>query len=110
MSNTRIISLQGYRAHRRVQRLRRLPVSLRTPQRVAPALEAITAYAWESTVPGRPADPARICRRLEEFVPTATSGVGEWRLVHWLYDNLVPEAWDTPSHLKPLLRDCLRES
>ena len=109
MSKTRIVSLQGYRAHRRVQRLRRLPVALRTRERAAPVLDAITAYAWESAAAGQPAEPARICRRLEEFVPAAPSGEGRWPLVHWLYDNLVPEAWESPQLLKPLLSDCIRE-
>lgn len=109
MSEATIISLRRYSAHRRTKRLRNLPPDLRTPARAAPALEAIVAYAWEPASDAGPAEPARICGRLEEFVPPAPSGLGQWGLVHWLYDNLVPEAWDSPALLKPLLRDCLRD-
>lgn len=109
MSEATIISLRRYSAHRSTERLRNLPPELRTPARAAPALEAIVAYAWEPVADDEPAEPARICRRLEEFVRPGPSGLGQWGLVHWLYDNLVPEAWDSPALLKPLLRDCLRD-
>ncbi|UCG74333.1 MAG: hypothetical protein JSV45_08185 [Chromatiales bacterium] len=110
MTEATIISLRRYGAHRRVRQLRSLPPGLRTPARAAPALEAIVAYAWEPAAGDEPAEPARICRRLEEFVPPAPSGLGgQWGLVHWLYDNLVPEAWDSPTLFKPLLTDCLRD-
>ena len=99
--------MRGHLARRQAARLRRLPRQLRTPERVAPALEAIVAYAWEPVQPGRPAEPARICMRLEEFVPAAPAGVGRQGLFHWLYANLVPEAWDSPQLLEPLLRDCI---
>ena len=110
MSKAKIISLTGYRAHQCAVRLRRLPPSLRTPERAAPALEAIVAYAWEPADNDRGAEPALICSRLEEFVPAKPSGMGEWGLVHWLYDNLIPEAWDSPHLLKPLLSDCIRDA
>lgn len=110
MSKAKIISLKGYRAHQCAVRLRSLPRSLRTPERAAPALEAIVAYAWEPVGEDQRVEPASICSRLEEFVPASPSGVGEWGLVHWLYDNLIPEAWDSPQLLKPLLSDCIRDA
>lgn len=109
MSETTIISMRRYSAHRTTAKLRRLPRALRTPARAAPAVEAIVAYAWEPGAVTGPAEPARICDRLEEFVPPAPSGRGQWGLVRWLYANLLPEAWDSPTLLKPLLRDCLRD-
>ena len=109
MSKAKIISLTGYRAHRCAVRLRSLPPSLRTRERAAPVLEAIVAYAWEPTGADQRAEPARICSRLAEFVPASPSHGGERGLVHWLYDNLIPEAWDSPHLLKPLLSDCIRD-
>ena len=75
MSKAKIISLKGYRAHQCAVRLRRLPPSLRTPERAEPALEAIVAYAWEPADNDRGAEPALICSRLEEFVPAKPSGL-----------------------------------
>jgi len=109
MSTAKIISMRRYSAHRRAARLRSLPPALRTPARAAPAVDAIVAYAWEPRPGEVAAEPARICGRLEEFVGPAPSGVAQWGLVHWLYDNLVPEAWESPALLKPLLGDCLRD-
>lgn len=109
MKQATVISLRGYRAHRQVARLQKLPAVLRTHERAAPALEAIVDYAWEPCSGNLLAEPARICQRLEEFVPPTPAAVGERGLLHWLYANLVPEAWDSPHLLKPLLSDCIRE-
>jgi hypothetical protein len=108
MSTASVVSLRRYRAHRAAERLHRLPPTLRTPARARPALEAILEYAWEEPLNRAATEPARISRRLEEFVPRAPSGGGQWGLVQWLYDNLVPEAWESPNLLKPLLDDCIR--
>ena len=107
MSAIPVISLSGYRAHRAAERLRLLPADLRTAERARPALEAIVAYAWEETAAGLPAEPAQVCRRLEEFVPRADPGIGQWELMGWLFENLVPEVWESPALLKGFLSDCI---
>jgi hypothetical protein len=108
MTETTVISLRRFRARHAAARLQRLPPSLRSAERARPAVEAIVAYAWERAPDEAAAEPARIFLRLEEFVPPSPAAPQRSGLVHWLYDNLVPEAWESPHFLEPLLRDCIR--
>ena len=106
----KLVSLRAYRAHRAARRLKSLPAELRTPERASPALQAIVDYAWEDAADGQAAEPARICARLEEFLPPEQAIVDEWQLMHWLYQNLVPEAWESPALMQGVVGEAIRQS
>lgn len=99
------VSLRGFVAHRRVRRFKNLPGCLRTRERVEPVVEAIFDYAWEPVQAGRAGASLEASRRLDEFLP---SGRTDWRVMGWLYDNQVSEAWQTSAGLRQFMSHCLR--
>jgi hypothetical protein len=110
-STAPVVSLRGHRARVLYRRYSQLPCELRSPARTRLVMQAILDYAYEQ-VPGlaRPPDPdeeARICRRLQEFLPhdedTWPGGV-----MNWLHENQVPGAIRQRDRMAGFLSDCLR--
>ncbi|MDJ0926373.1 MAG: hypothetical protein QNJ73_01890 [Gammaproteobacteria bacterium] len=99
------VSLSGFVAHRHVRRFRDLPICLRTSERAGPVVDAIFDYAWEPVQTGQADASLEASRRLDEFL---LPGRGDWRVMGWLCDNQVPEAWQSSAGLRQFMIHCLR--
>ena len=106
-----IVSLRGHRARVLHRRYCQLPCELRSPARTRLVLQAIMDYAYEPLpAPARLLDPdeeARICRRLQEFLPHDERA---WPggVMGWLHENQVPGAIRQRERMAAFLGDCLR--
>jgi len=119
MKNNHITSLRRYRAQRCFDGYLSLPRSQRTSARSALLLEAVFEYAYEHVprhkvasarqIRIEPDDSRMICKRLEEFLPQSSTSDGA-RILSWLHENLLPEAWTYPQDMRRLMQDILRET